>query len=65
MTLSEQNNCGKIGFRCGAKAQQVEHEHDDEHESPTSEIGLKAYKPGPDPLRKIRGIARFLSAFID
>ena len=32
MTLSEQNYCGKIGFRCGAKAQQVEHEHDDEHE---------------------------------
>ncbi|HEY2122493.1 MAG TPA: hypothetical protein VGH07_02775 [Chthoniobacterales bacterium] len=44
VTLSEQNNCGKICFRCGAKAQQVEHEHDDEHEheSPnlTSEIGI-------------------------
>ena len=26
---------------------------------------LKACKPGPNPLREIRGIARFLSAFID
>ena len=26
---------------------------------------LKACKPGPYPLREIRGIARFLSAFID
>ena len=26
---------------------------------------LKACKPGPDPLREIRGIARLLSAFID
>jgi hypothetical protein len=28
-------------------------------------IHLKACKPDPDPLREIRGIARFLSAFID
>ena len=28
MTLSEQNNCEKIGFRCGAEGQQVEHEHE-------------------------------------
>jgi hypothetical protein len=26
VTLSEQNYCRKIGFRCGEKAQQVEHE---------------------------------------
>src|SRR5271166_1546547 len=30
-----------------------------------SEFRLKACKPGPDPLREIRGIVRFLSAFID
>jgi hypothetical protein len=42
VTLSEQNYCRKIGFRCGAKAQQVEHEHESPNfgnwDKPTSEI---------------------------
>jgi hypothetical protein len=45
VTLSEQNNCGKIGFHFGAEARQVEHddEQEHEHESLTSGIGLKRY----------------------
>jgi hypothetical protein len=41
VTPSEQINCRKIGFRCGAKAQQVEHEHehDDEHEHESPKFG--------------------------
>ena len=44
VTLSEPAAAGgKIGSRCGGKAQQVEHEHDDEHEHESPNFGNSVY----------------------
>jgi limonene-1,2-epoxide hydrolase len=40
VTLSGQNYCRKIGFHCGAKAQRVEHEHEQEPTGRQIEVPL-------------------------